>query len=190
MYAARKADSQLRQLIRSRPGVKLGRGDSTKDGTPTLQSDGVTLSWPLVLMYPEFSQTDFVQAVLETSTIGEVLALVFAECPVWDRQHHYTLADLQVFFCERAAVPLDLTRPLMDQKPIPYEDDDNRAKRWVHVPLDVTMGAVLAHPLYVIPGVASLVVVSSKSANFYKLFIDQMKHDGSHDVLEFAAHVV
>ena len=178
VYAQRKADADLRALLRSRP-IRFGSGDASRDGAPAKQADG-SLAWPLVLLYPEHSQSDFVQAVHETSAVDDVLALVFADSPPWDASRHYTLDALDVYFCERAAVALDLARPLFEQAPLRDADDADahEAKRWVRVPRTVTLAQVLAHPLYVIPGVATLVVVSRRSAAFFDTFAAQMRHSG------------
>ncbi|KAF8568605.1 Tetratricopeptide repeat protein 4 [Paragonimus westermani] len=59
--------------------------------------------WSVLFMYPEFGQTDFLQDVIETSTVLECLRLVFDPSqppPSWDTQRLYCCSDdsLKVYF--------------------------------------------------------------------------------------------
>jgi len=59
------------------------------------------LVWPVLLMYPEYQQTDFIQHFNERHSFCEQLEVVFGEgsppAP-WDRQHAYTLPRLCLYF--------------------------------------------------------------------------------------------
>nr|CAH8876196.1 unnamed protein product [Trichobilharzia regenti] len=59
--------------------------------------------WPVLFMYPEFGQTDFLRDVIETSKIVDCLKLVFGgnqPPPPWDPKGLYTVEDnaLEVYF--------------------------------------------------------------------------------------------
>ncbi|KAL5970079.1 Tetratricopeptide repeat protein 4 [Taenia solium] len=60
------------------------------------------IHWPVLFMYPEFSQTDFVQDVAEYLTIRECLKHVLnpSEPPPWDKEKAYTTSEdkLEVYF--------------------------------------------------------------------------------------------
>jgi len=64
----------------------------------SLNSDGVLL-WPVMLLYPEYSETDFVEAFSELSLFSEHLEVMFgADRPAWDVDEKYQPDRLQVFF--------------------------------------------------------------------------------------------
>ena len=64
----------------------------------SLNSDGV-LVWPVMLLYPEYSETDFIEAFSELSLFSEHLEAMFAaERPCWDVDGKYQPDHLQVFF--------------------------------------------------------------------------------------------
>ena len=42
------------------------------------------LVWPVMLVYPEYGQTDFIQEFAENVTLGTMLTHVFDETPPWD----------------------------------------------------------------------------------------------------------
>ena len=63
-----------------------------------LSSDGVLL-WPVMLLYPEYSETDFIEAFSELSLFAEHFEVMFgAEKPAWDVDNKYKPSHLQVFF--------------------------------------------------------------------------------------------
>ena len=50
-----------------------------------LNSDNM-LVWPVMLVYPEHGQTDFIQEFAEDVTLGAMLTHAFEERPPWDDQ--------------------------------------------------------------------------------------------------------
>ncbi|CAH8580616.1 unnamed protein product [Schistosoma turkestanicum] len=59
--------------------------------------------WPILFMYPEFGQTDFLKDVVESSTIIDCLNIIFGvnqPPPSWDPKHLYSLEDnaIKVYF--------------------------------------------------------------------------------------------
>jgi len=63
-----------------------------------LNSDGVLL-WPVMVLYPEYGETDFVEAFSELSSFSEHFEVMFGgEKPAWDVEAKYQPDDLQVFF--------------------------------------------------------------------------------------------
>ena len=44
------------------------------------------LVWPVMFVYPEYGQTDFVQEMDEDVSLGAMLENVFSERPPWDEQ--------------------------------------------------------------------------------------------------------
>jgi len=57
------------------------------------------LQWPVMLLYPEYGETDFIEAFSELSLFSEHLQVMFgAERPCWDAENKYQPHQLQVFF--------------------------------------------------------------------------------------------
>lgn len=91
---------------------------------PKTASDGGAIEWPLLMLYDEVSQSDFVERFDERCTLGEQLQLMFPpDRPVdWDREAKYLHSQLVVYLeffaeAEGAATRLarvDLDAPLAD----------------------------------------------------------------------------
>ncbi|KTG45218.1 hypothetical protein cypCar_00032744 [Cyprinus carpio] len=57
------------------------------------------LYWPVLFLYPEHSQTDFISAFCENSSFMDHLAVMFGEeLPPWDSERKYQPQNLQLFF--------------------------------------------------------------------------------------------
>ncbi|EZA56707.1 Tetratricopeptide repeat protein [Ooceraea biroi] len=56
------------------------------------------LVWPVIILYPESQQTDFIQNFHEDASLIEHLAKLFEEPPEWDVKHHYTVENINVYF--------------------------------------------------------------------------------------------
>ncbi|CAH8625575.1 unnamed protein product [Heterobilharzia americana] len=74
------------------------------------------LHWPILFMYPEFGQTDFLRDVIESSTVIDCLKLVFdvnQPPPSWDPDGLYSVMDnaLEVYFEDNKIKKLTLCPP-------------------------------------------------------------------------------
>ncbi|CAK9829203.1 DNA polymerase interacting tetratricopeptide repeat-containing, protein of 47 kDa [Anthophora retusa] len=56
------------------------------------------LIWPVLILYPETHQTDFIQNFHEDTLLIEQLEQLFNEPPEWDSQGRYTLQNINVYF--------------------------------------------------------------------------------------------
>ncbi|KAK3850514.1 hypothetical protein Pcinc_042787 [Petrolisthes cinctipes] len=67
------------------------------------------LVWPVMLLYPEYQETDIIQHFSENDRIIDQLEAVFGDnvppAP-WDQQHKYRLQNLHVFFEDRQRAKL------------------------------------------------------------------------------------
>ncbi|PJF17468.1 hypothetical protein PSACC_02723 [Paramicrosporidium saccamoebae] len=67
--------------------------------------------WPVLLLYPAVAQSDILQAVDESSTIEELLQMVFTEPPEWDVQGKYrNIKKLRVFWYDERLVEVKKSR--------------------------------------------------------------------------------
>ncbi|XP_021015830.1 tetratricopeptide repeat protein 4 isoform X2 [Mus caroli] len=80
------------------------------------------LSWPVLFLYPEYAQSDFISAFHEDTRFIDHLMAMFSEAPSWDSEHKYHPETLEVYF-----------------------EDEDRAELYQVSP-DSTLLQVLQHP--------------------------------------------
>ncbi|XP_043248495.1 DNA polymerase interacting tetratricopeptide repeat-containing, protein of 47 kDa [Colletes gigas] len=56
------------------------------------------LIWPVMILYPETKQTDFIQNFHENTLLIEQLEQLFNEPPEWDSERRYTVQNINVYF--------------------------------------------------------------------------------------------
>uniref|UniRef100_A0A3Q1HQL4 Tetratricopeptide repeat domain 4 n=1 Tax=Acanthochromis polyacanthus TaxID=80966 RepID=A0A3Q1HQL4_9TELE len=56
------------------------------------------LHWPVLFLYPEHQQSDFISAFCENNCFVDHLAIMFEELPPWDTDRKYLPQNLQLFF--------------------------------------------------------------------------------------------
>lgn len=85
------------------------------DQLPTVQLVGrgslnsrERLAWPVLLLYPEEAQTDWLQAVDEESRLQDILETVLVPSPPWDNQDQYSPATVHIYWHD--AQPSDTKR--------------------------------------------------------------------------------
>ncbi|NXN41544.1 TTC4 protein, partial [Rhinoptilus africanus] len=62
-----------------------------------LDADG-NLNWPVLFLYPEHEQTDFIAAFHENSRFIDHLMVMFAELPPWDLERKYLPSNIELYF--------------------------------------------------------------------------------------------
>ncbi|KAL2747348.1 tetratricopeptide repeat protein 4-like [Vespula maculifrons] len=106
-----KEEEELLSTIKSR-GIKLELLDGNKipnlkdleSKIPELMQSKVHLDgnnklvWPVIFLYPEFQETDFVQNFHEDITIKEQLEELYFSPPPWDTQHLYNPDTVAIYF--------------------------------------------------------------------------------------------
>ncbi|GLI68177.1 hypothetical protein VaNZ11_012517, partial [Volvox africanus] len=106
----------------TRPQVALG--SRTK---PTLNPDG-SLTWPVLLMYPESGQQDMVEAFGEEDTFNEHLDIMFGpDAPQlqWDEAGNYTRDRIELYYLAHAGRPLNrdqLVQAMQGRWPQGFDD--------------------------------------------------------------------
>ena len=63
----------------------------------TLDSEG-NLVWPVLFIYPEYGQSDFIEKFEENQTFLDHLNVMFEELPVWDTKQKYRPNDIIIGF--------------------------------------------------------------------------------------------
>lgn len=67
-------------------------------GAQVFQDEQGCLHWPVLFLYPEHQQSDFISAFSENSSCIDHLAVVFEELPPWDTDRKYFCQNLQLYF--------------------------------------------------------------------------------------------
>ncbi|XP_050969473.1 tetratricopeptide repeat protein 4 [Labeo rohita] len=76
-----------------------GIGSQEATGARVYMDEQGVLHWPVLFLYPEHSQTDFISAFCENSSFIDHLAVMFGEeLPPWDSDRKYQPQNLQLFF--------------------------------------------------------------------------------------------
>jgi len=76
-----------------------------------------SLVWPVLFLYPEFGETDFIQEFHEDSSFSEHLQLMFEEHPPWDMKKKYTAHNIHMYYENTESgklYPVELHKPLKE----------------------------------------------------------------------------
>ncbi|KAM4806863.1 tetratricopeptide repeat protein 4 [Urocitellus parryii] len=105
------------------------------------------LSWPVLFLYPEYAQSDFISAFHEDSRFIDHLMVMFGEIPAWDSEQKYRPDNLEVYF----------------------EDEDGA--ELYQVPPKSTLLQVLQHPRYSVKALTPAFLVCVGSSSFCKNYL-------------------
>ncbi|KAM9242701.1 tetratricopeptide repeat protein 4 isoform 2-T2 [Dugong dugon] len=114
--------------------------------TMSLDDQG-RLSWPVLFLYPEYGQSDFISAFHEDSRFIDHLMVMFGEMPSWDLEQKYCPDNLELYF-----------------------EDEERAE--LHqVPPESTLLHTLQHPRYSVKALTPAFLVFVGSSPFCKNYL-------------------
>ncbi|KAK2964643.1 putative Tetratricopeptide repeat protein 4 like protein [Blattamonas nauphoetae] len=119
------------------------------------------LRTPVLFCYPEYSQTDLIQAVSEQDQLHAHLANLLplgkhkdghrdrddddpsflTDYPPWDKKQRYSLRNVRAFF----------RKDWVKEKKTDVVSVVKEENEWFEVPLDCSVARLLSHPDYVIP---------------------------------------
>ncbi|XP_051027386.1 tetratricopeptide repeat protein 4 [Acomys russatus] len=105
------------------------------------------LSWPVLFLYPECAQSDFISAFHEDSRFIDHLMAMFSEAPSWDSEQKYHPDNLEVYF-----------------------EDDDRAELYQVSPWS-TLLQVLQHPRFSVKALTPAFLVCVGSSPFCKNYL-------------------
>uniref|UniRef100_A0A493T1Z0 Tetratricopeptide repeat domain 4 n=1 Tax=Anas platyrhynchos platyrhynchos TaxID=8840 RepID=A0A493T1Z0_ANAPP len=115
-----------------------------------LDADG-NLNWPVLFLYPEHEQTDFIEAFHENSRFIDHLTVMFAELPPWDLERKYLPGNLELYF-----------------------EDEERAEMYELNP-DQTLLQALQHQRYFVKAGTPTVLAFVKRSPFSKKYFTGRK---------------
>ncbi|KAL2916570.1 HSP70/90 co-chaperone [Polyrhizophydium stewartii] len=125
----------------------------------TLDPITLRLKFPVLLLYPEHSQSDFIAEFDEADTFYAHFETMFGDPAPWDPEHHYNPQSLDLFFETHESVA---PKNRVDLVPIfrSVKAANAPLKTAAHNFVYMTLGDVLKHHLFcVIDGVCTFVVV-------------------------------
>ncbi|XP_017887531.1 uncharacterized protein LOC108629397 [Ceratina calcarata] len=109
------------------------------------------LIWPVMILYPETQQTDFIQNFHEDTTLLEQLELLFTEPPEWDSKKRYTTRNINVYF-------------------------EGKDKCSLHkVNYRHTLGEILKDPRFIVRGGTPAFLIFVKSSEAEKRFLSKTR---------------
>nr|XP_006133542.1 tetratricopeptide repeat protein 4 isoform X1 [Pelodiscus sinensis] len=79
-----------------------GLSSDSAVGTKVCLDDNGKVNWPVLFLYPEYGQTDFISAFHEDSRFIDHLLVMFAELPPWDLERKYHPGNLELYFEDEA----------------------------------------------------------------------------------------
>ncbi|XP_045370225.2 tetratricopeptide repeat protein 4 isoform X2 [Camelus bactrianus] len=109
------------------------------------------LSWPVLFLYPEYAQSDFISAFHEDSRFIDHLMVMFGETPSWDLEQKYCPDNLEVYF-----------------------EDEARAELY-RVPPKSTLLQVLQQPRYFVKALTPAFLVCVGSSAFCRNYLQGRK---------------
>ncbi|EDL30806.1 tetratricopeptide repeat protein 4 isoform 1 [Mus musculus] len=109
------------------------------------------LSWPVLFLYPEYAQSDFISAFHEDTRFIDHLMAMFSEAPSWDSEHKYHPENLEVYF-----------------------EDEDRAELYQVSP-DSTLLQVLQHPRCCVKALTPAFLVCVGSSPFCRNYLQGKK---------------
>ncbi|XP_068949035.1 tetratricopeptide repeat protein 4-like isoform X1 [Petaurus breviceps papuanus] len=124
-----------------------GLGSENAMGARVSLDDGGRLSWPTLLLYPEYGQTDFISAFHEDSRFIDHLMVMFEEPPPWDLERKYQPHLLELYF-----------------------EDEDRGEV-CQVSPESTLLEALQHPRYLVRAWTPAFLVLVKQSPFCKNFL-------------------
>ena len=88
-------------------------------GATVVINDDQTMSWPVMLLYPEYGETDFIQSFHEATTFQTHVEAMFnaANRPPWDVEGKYTPENILLFYEDKKnskLVPVSQERTLLE----------------------------------------------------------------------------
>lgn len=114
-----------------------------------------SLHWPVLFLYPEHQQSDFISAFCENNCFIDHLAVMFGEeLPPWDVDQKYRPQNLQLYF----------------------EDEKNETLYQVHP--ETPLLKVLQHKRFTVKGGTPSFIILVNGSSFKKQFLTEKKVKG------------
>ncbi|XP_059197415.1 tetratricopeptide repeat protein 4 [Centropristis striata] len=132
-----------------------GLGSQEATGAQVFLDEQGSLHWPVLFLYPEHQQTDFISAFCENSCFIDHLAVMFGEeLPPWDADRKYHPQNLQLYF------------------------EDAEKETFYQVNAETSLLKVLQHKRFFVKAGSPSFIVLVKGSSFWKQFLKGKKIRG------------
>jgi len=118
-------------------------------GATVVVGDDGTMSWPVMFLYPEYGETDFIQSFHEAATFNSQIEVMFSSDnrPAWDADGKYNPKNLLLFY------------------------EDKKKAKLMPVPLDRTLLEVAREPTHFIYGGTPSYIVLPNNCQFLSEYL-------------------
>lgn len=109
------------------------------------------LVWPVLFIYPEFGETDFIEEFGEDELFIEHISVMFEEQPPWDAKGDYKTDNLKLYF------------------------EDTDAMKLIEIDVSSTLGEAVRNKRYKVHGGTPAFIVLAQGNEFQKDFLSKYK---------------
>jgi tetratricopeptide (TPR) repeat protein len=122
------------------------------------QDESGLLLWPVMMMYPEHQESDFIAEFCEGNSFRDQLEVIMSFPAPWDQEERYTVDTVSVYFISKNQNDVGL------------------------IPLDMTLQELISHEMFcILDGVVSIYVVV-KGSEFEEKFSKQFREKRVKDI--------
>ena len=107
------------------------------------------LYWPVLLMYPEYKTSDFIESFGENTFFSDHVEALFSHKAPWDEHYEYRVGNLDVFV------------------------ENYKEEKLYEVPLNVSLRKILSSPKVVVRTGTPGFVILAKSSSFRSKFLEK-----------------
>uniref|UniRef100_UPI00398F537A tetratricopeptide repeat protein 4 n=1 Tax=Pristiophorus japonicus TaxID=55135 RepID=UPI00398F537A len=127
-------------------------GINSENGVVVHLDENGNLIWPVLFLYPEYEEMDFISAFHEDTRFIDHLSVMFAEnLPHWDTEKKYESNNLELYF------------------------EDEQREDLFHVDPVCTLRQVLGHARYVVKAGNPRIIVLARGSSFSRDFLSGKK---------------
>ncbi|CAG8537606.1 19103_t:CDS:2 [Racocetra fulgida] len=115
------------------------------------------LIWPVFFLYPEYKESDFIEAFNEENTFLDHLEVIFEQLAPWDIEHKYTPDNLQIYY--------EYT----------LSTGNEEKQKLIRIGKNCTLKEVLSHPKYVVKNGIPNFIILQRQGKFQEEFLTKYK---------------
>jgi hypothetical protein len=121
------------------------------EGEVYLDQKTGSLHWPVMFLYEEHNQSDFIRDFDENHTFEDHLAYMFSSdnLPSWDTERKYLTENLEIYAQLGVAIPL--------------KEREKVQKRWIKIKRTTALKTILSHADYVVPHFPVFYILAANS---------------------------
>ncbi|CAG8735928.1 13664_t:CDS:2 [Cetraspora pellucida] len=154
----RETKEALENAIKIR-NIKMETTPNTPISPHSVHIDTETqqLIWPVFFLYPEYKESDFIEAFNEENTFLDHLEVIFEQLAPWDIEHKYTPDNLQIYY--------EYTLSTGNEK----------KQKLIRIGKNCTLKEVLSHPKYVVKNGIPSFIILQRQGKFQEEFLVKYK---------------